>query len=255
MAKKKPNKRPHQRPAQRAGTATATASRTEAPERTTSARAERKEQARLERERRIKQARRQVRMRRAARWGIAGALVLGVGAFIWVQARQSSQLSEEAARAASRMGCGDVQTPADEGTQHLQPGDPAPQYGTTPAASGPHNATPLPAEPHVYDQPVPETALVHNLEHGYVLIYYRAEGERALDPAMVDELAGLAEDESEVIMAPYPSLTEGTNLALVSWTRLLECGADGEPEDARLVAQNFIDQFRNSSAAPEARVP
>lgn len=253
MAKKKRKKRPPQRSSQRATAATAT-SDTERAERSVSARAERKEQARRERERRIKLARRRRRLRRAARWGIAGAVVLGVGAFIWVQARQSAELSARATEAAGRIGCGQVQTPANEGQDHLQPGDPPPQYGTTPATSGPHASSPLDAEPHVYRQPIPETAAVHNLEHGYILIHYRAGGDGTLPQTTVDALEDLAEDESEVIMAPYPNLAEGTNLALVAWTRLLECRGEGEPDDARLVAEDFIQQFKNATA-PEAEVP
>jgi hypothetical protein len=253
MAKKKRKKRPPQRPAQRAGAATTEAARPQG-ERPASARAEKKEQARLERERRIRLARRRQRMRRATRWGAVLGVAGAITALVLVQVNQGSELEAAAAAAAERIGCGAVQTPTDEGTEHLQPGSPPPDYGTVPANSGPHDPQPLPSDPAVYGQPVPETAAVHNLEHGYVLIHYRAEGEGALPPATVDALGELVEDESEVIMAPYPELQEGTNLALVAWTRLLECAGEGEADDARLVAENFIEQFRNNSAAPEAEV-
>jgi hypothetical protein len=252
MAKKKRKKRPVQRPSQ--GTGTATAARPEAPDRSPSARAERKEQARRERERRIKLARRRQRIRRATRWGIAAVVVAGIGGFIWMQARQSGELSARATAAAGRIGCGKVQTPSDEGAQHLQPTDAPPTYGTTPAASGPHSGSSLPPDPAVYEQPIPEVNAVHNLEHGYVLLYYRADGPGALPESTVSELQDLAESESEVIMAPYPNLPEGTSLSLVAWTRLLDCGGQGAADDARLVAENFIQQFKNATA-PEAEVP
>jgi Protein of unknown function (DUF3105) len=254
VAKKKRKRKRTDRPVSRAGTATAVAEPT-ADERP-SARAARKEQARQERERRIKQAKRRQRTRRAVRWGVVLAAAGGIGWFVWGQVQENREVQERAAAAAARVGIGEIQEPADEGTEHLQPTDPPPQYGTIPAASGPHAATPLPAEPRVYDQPIPETAAVHNLEHGYVLIYYRAEGEGALEEAVVTELEGLAEGETEVIMAPHESLAEGTNLAFAAWTRIQEgqVPADADPADVALVARAFIEEFKNGAAAPEAEV-
>jgi hypothetical protein len=246
--KKKRKKRPVNRPP--GGTTTATAEVDRSP----SARAERKEQARRERERRIKQARRRQRIRRATRWGIAAVVVAGVGAFIWVQARESATLSAQATAAAARIGCQRLQTPPDEGAQHLQPTDAPPTYQTTPAASGPHSASPLPPDTAVYDQPIPEVNAIHNLEHGYVLIYYRPDGPDALPEATVSELQDLAESESEVIVAPNPNLPEGDGLALVAWTRLLQCGGQGDADDARLVAEDFVKRFKNATA-PEGAAP
>jgi hypothetical protein len=254
VAKKKRKRKRPDRPVARTGTTTATVE--PRPGERPSARAERKEQARRERERRIKQAKRRQRTRRAVRWGVVLAAAGGIGWFVWNQVQENREVQQRAAAAAARIGIGEVQEPADEGTQHLQPTDPPPQYGTTPAASGPHAQSPLPAEPKVYDQPVPETAAVHNLEHGYVLIYYRAEGDGALDQAIVAELEDLAEGETEVIMAPFENLAEGTNLALVAWTRLQEglVPADADPADVGLVARGFIEEFKNGAAAPEAEV-
>jgi hypothetical protein len=256
VAKKKRKRKRPDRPADRAAATTATAERSDQPDRP-SARAERKEQARRERERRIKQAKRRQRTRRLVRWGVVLAAAGGIGWFVYDQVQENREVQERAAAAAARVGLGEVQEPADEGAEHLQPTDPPPQYGTVPAASGPHAQAPLPAEPKVYDQPVPETAAIHNLEHGYVLIYYRADGEGALDEAVVTELESLAEGEAEVIMAPYENLSDGTNLALVAWTRLQEgqVAADADPGDVALVARGFIEEFRNGAAAPEAEVP
>ncbi|MGH2674302.1 MAG: DUF3105 domain-containing protein [Actinomycetota bacterium] len=257
MAKKKRKKKRPDRPPARAAAATTTAGpRPEHTERSTSARAERKEQARRERERRIKQARRRQRTRRAVRWGVVLGAAAAIGTFVYVQVQEGRQLRDEAAAAASRIGCGPVQEPQDEGTQHLQPNDAPPTYGTIPATSGPHSGSPLPAEPAIYDQPVPEVNAVHNLEHGYVLIHYRADGDGALEQAAIDELEAVADGEAEIIMAPYPNLDEGTNLAFVAWTRLQTCEVQGgaEVDDVALAARGFIDEFKNGPAAPEAEV-
>lgn len=254
MAKKKRKRKRPDRSTSRTGIATAVAE-PRADERP-SARAERKEQARRERERRIKQAKRRQRTRRAVRWGVVGAAAAGIGIFVWTQVQENRQVQERAATAAAQVGIGEVQEPADEGTEHLQQNDPPPQYATIPAASGPHAPGPLPAEPRVYDQPIPETAAVHNLEHGYVLIYYRAGGDGALPEDVVTELEDLVEGETEVIMAPYEALPEGTNISFVAWTRLQQgqVPEDANPGDVALVARAFIDEFKNGAAAPEAEV-
>ena len=254
MAKKKRKRRRPDRPGSRPGTGTAVAEA--AADDRPSARAARKEQARLERERRIKQAKRRQRTRRLVRWGVVVAAAGGIGWFVWTQVQENRLLQERAAAAAERVGIGEVEEPADEGARHLQPNDAPPQYGTVPAASGPHSPGTLPAEPKVYQQPVPEISAVHNLEHGYVLVYYRAQGDGALPEPVVAELEDLVEGESEVIMAPYEGLPEGTNIAFVAWTRLQsgQVPAGAEPDDVTLVARAFIEEYRNGAAAPEAEV-
>ena len=117
-------------------------------------------------------------------------------------------------------------------------------YDQHPATSGRHDPSPLPPDPHVYTAPVDETAAVHNLEHAYVLIYYRADGPEALPTDVVDGLATLAESEDKVIMAPHPSLDEGTSLALTAWNKLWECPAGVTADQARTIASGFIEAYR-----------
>jgi Protein of unknown function (DUF3105) len=254
MAKKRKKRRPPARPAQRGAAATATV---EAPERTTSARAEKKEQARRERERRIKQARRRQRIRRATRWGIAAAVVLGVGAFVWFQVRESTQLQGAAQAAAERLNSDGIQTyqqqvdeaaALDAQTLHSPPFSQG-QNGV-PVTAGRHSS-PLPPDPAVYDQPIPEANAVHNLEHGYVVIYYAADGEHALAEDIRTALEDLAEDESKVLMAPYPGLANSFDL--VAWGKLqaFDPPADADPDDAVTATRAFIDQFRSGGLAPE----
>jgi hypothetical protein len=218
------------------------------------ARQAKKEAARRDRERWIKRARRRVWVRRAVIIGTVLAVAGGVTGFILVRRGQEEQRQQEALLAAERIGCGEVQELPDEGRTHV---DQPPTYGTRPATSGPHFAGPLPPDPRVYDQPFDATVefrAVHNLEHGYVLIYYRQEGEGALDPSFVQALTELVEAEEEVILAPHPGLNEGTNLALTAWTRLEECtiANDAASDDVVLVAEDFIRRFRNAATAPEA---
>jgi Protein of unknown function (DUF3105) len=247
MAKKKRKKQ--RRPTTEAGVATA-----EAP---TTTRQERKEQARRERERRIREARRRQRMRRLARWGIAAAVVAAVGTTIFVFTGQGRQEAAEAEAAANRLNCSPIQTKQDEvdaataldqETLHSPPF--AQGRNGVPVTAGPH-ATPLPPQPAVYEQPIPEENAVHNLEHGYVVMYYAAEGENALADPIRSRLQDLANGEEKVLMAPYRGLA--ASFDLVAWGKLQTCTPpqDADADDAATVAEYFISQFRSGGLAPE----
>ena len=250
MAKKKRKKqrRPQLAASYGGGAATTT------EERTTS-RQERKEQARRERERRIREARRRQRMRKLARWGIAGALVLGVGGFIFWQTQRGQEAEAEAREAANRLSCSPIQTKQAEVDAPAGHNPPFAQgRNGVPVTAGPHSS-PLPPEPAVYEQPIPEENAVHNLEHGYVVIYYAAEGENALDEEIRSQLADVAEGEEKVLLAPYPDLADSFDL--VAWGKLQTCDPpeDADPDDAATVAEFFISEFRSGGLAPEPNVP
>jgi hypothetical protein len=268
MAKKR--KRPRNRPQQRAGARTQapgtsaktdldesarpapTSTRPPASERARSARAERKEMARHERERARKAIARRSAIRRALT--IAGVVtVLFVGAYlVFFNVRSPGDVSAQALEVGAAAGCGDIVTPAAEapGGDHLEPGESA-GYTEHPATSGPHDPSPLPSEPAVHTEPIREENAVHNLEHGYVILYYRADGPQALSEDVVARLARIAEGQDKVLVAPYPDLEEGTSFAITAWNKLWECPADVAPEDAAIMANAFIEAYRGTSNAPE----
>jgi hypothetical protein len=208
--------------------------------------------ARHERERARKAIARRSAIRRALT--IAGVVtVLFVGAYlIFFNVRSAGDVSAQALDVGAAAGCGDILTPAAEapGGNHLEPGGSA-GYTEQPATSGPHDPSPLPSEPAVHTEPIREENAVHNLEHGYVILYYRADGPQALSEDVVDRLARIAEGQDKVLVAPYPDLEEGTSFAITAWNKLWECPADVTPEDAAIMANAFIEAYRGTSNAPE----
>lgn len=219
-----------------------------------SERAARKEAARRERERAIRAFRRR---RRLVRGGIALAVIAALAVPAWLifqNVRESRERRQEADALAAQIGCGEVQQEQGADGERFEHVPQPPEYQTTPASFGPHSGQTLPPEPAVWDQPFDPTfefRAVHNLEHGYVAMYYRQDGEAALSQDVVSALAELAEGEDQVFLAPHPALPEGENLALVAWNRIRHCEVRGEAGATADVARTFIEEFRDSSTAPE----
>ena len=114
-----------------------------------------------------------------------------------------------------------VQHP-DDGGQHVQPGvdcrDPAQQnaqtgcgtdpYSSIPATSGPHWDTSGIANWGVYSTPQPETQVIHNLEHGGIVIWYDpdqvdAEGIGALTRFVDTQVASGLSGRYKFILSPW----------------------------------------------------
>lgn len=255
MAKKKKKRQPTRpRPRPETGAAEAAAAREAADSEggmPASRRAERKEEARRERERRIKQARRRQRNRKLIRWGILLLVVAIIAAIVWFAGRDEAQQKAEALRASERLSCTEVEE--QEGTlpnEHQEPY--AAGEGGVPAIGGNHTGGALNPEPKVYTQQPPEQTAIHNLEHGYAIVYYAADGENALDDGIVAALEELVNGESEVLMSPYEGLAEP--LYFVAWGARQSCDPpeDADPADAVDVAEGFIAEWKNGQFAPEA---
>jgi len=156
------------------------------------------------------------------------------------------------------LGCSAVQTYPSEGVSHVLEPPPA-GWGTTPATSGVHSSFAYTGD-RVITTPVDpelELALVHNLEHAYVIAYYQPEGDAALPAEAVTRLAAMATAEEKVLVAPYPRLPAGTSLALVAWTKMQTCPAISAQDADAVVSMTleFVERFRGAESAPEPLGP
>jgi hypothetical protein len=116
-----------------------------------------------------------------------------------------------------------VETPEDQGAAHLSPdqvdailsGEAAPpEYSSVPATSGTH--APLAAPCGIYRQVIPEIFVIHTLEHGAVVAYYKPDG---VDEATLVEVEELARTmATHILVAPYSEMP--TPVALVAWGQL-----------------------------------
>ncbi len=130
--------------------------------------------------------------------------------------------------------CEDVEEYEDQGYDHIRPGQPHPPYNSNPPTSGWHWADPQ--EWGIYSTPQVQEQLVHNLEHGGIVIQYNnlpsSELARVID--------FVKRDPRHIIVAPYPGLGRNVRVALTAWTYLQAC--DGVDLDA---IGDFIDEFRD----------
>lgn len=142
--------------------------------------------------------------------------------------RLSRMSRSEVGVSAAAAGCDPVkENPATGNQEHVAEGTPV-EYGQTPPDSGPHYATPAPFTKHFYsaeDRPEVQT-LVHNLEHGYTIAWYRDTA----PAAQVDQLRQIArtfsddtyEPTEKFIAAPWSEadgagFPAGKNVVLTHW--------------------------------------
>ena len=217
------------------------------------ARRERKEMARRARAAQRKRAQRSDLVRRAVVFGVAG--VVGLGAFYWLtKAAAPGEIPQEAIDAAAAAGCSEVVRPLGDAPagQHVPDGTPI-TYAERPATSGEHyGGRVLPSSPDSYDQPVDEPAAVHFLEHAGVMLYYRADGDGAVSPDVVDALQGVAAAQRMTVAAPFDGLPDGTSVAMAAWDQLQTCPGTITAGQATTIATGFSGALACTSNAPEA---
>ena len=117
-----------------------------------------------------------------------------------------------------------VQTFPGQGQDHVEELPDGFEYNSTPPTTGPH--IPVPAPFDFYDEPVDPLRLVHNQEHGGVVLHYGnvGDGPDRGDPRVV------ARRPERDRRQPAPSL--GTGIALTAWNADL-AGANQEATDQR----------------------
>jgi Protein of unknown function (DUF3105) len=122
---------------------------------------------------------------------------------------------------------GPVPIAADDGQQHVSPGESHAPYSTEPATSGPHwhiapGASTLapygaPARWGVYPVALPDEVLIHNLEHGGIGLHYDCpEGCPDIVKGLEDIVPG---SPSFYIMAPYAGLPK--KIAITAWRHVM----------------------------------
>lgn len=154
--------------------------------------------------------------------------------------------------AAQQAGCDEIEEHGIEGRNHVEEDV---QYEITPPTSGNHAETP--ADAGFYPTAVPEEPLVHNLEHGQIVIWYRPDA----SSETIDDLEAFVESANDpddpdvkrfgtqpLLAAPHTHVVEPRSYVLAAW------GASQACESYSLEA---INEFRTryQGRGPEQVAP
>lgn len=148
-----------------------------------------------------------------------------------------------------------------EDRSHLDPDEAPPPdalYPSRPPHSGQHYGTVLPLPAGVATVPIDERAVLHNMEHGSVVVWFdpeRVDGDAA--EALADwwrsrsDLGFTSDAGGAVFASPLPAdVDDAPAVALRAWGVAVDC-AQFDP----LVADGFLaDHWGSRGAAPEANL-
>ena len=161
------------------------------------------------------------RRQRTLLWtGVAVLSLVALVALIVVLGRDEPQATNKpvapAALQAARQAAGSqgVKTYPSAGRNHISANQQPSNWNSNPPTSGDHLGNPLP--PGIYGNDQDPRALVHNMEHGYVVILYKG-----IPSDQVEQLTRFvdARDSSKLVLAPYSGLP-GNGVALAAWQNL-----------------------------------
>ena len=187
------------------------------------------------------------RRQRALTWTavvVVAALVL-VGVIVWQGRGGQDRVSpQDLAAARQQAGSNGVTEYAEAGRDHIEANQQADNWNSSPPTSGDHLASPISGG--VYDSEQDERAIVHNLEHGYVVIQYRG-----IPEDQVNQLREFVRDRSgsKLVLAPWSSL-ERDGVALTAW-RNLETMQRVNLDVVRAFVDDYMVPGGAKSRAPE----
>ncbi|MCC6191161.1 MAG: DUF3105 domain-containing protein [Anaerolineales bacterium] len=139
-----------------------------------------------------------------------------------------------------------------QGAEHISVGQPHDPYNSDPPTSGPHYEQP--AEAGFYDEAPPDEQLVHNMEHGHVIIWYDCsalvEADCAQLKAQIRDVmgrAGVSTVTGTLKLVAAPRTGMETHITLTSWGHLYRLKAF----DAEAILE-FIRAYRDEAPEPGA---
>ena len=121
----------------------------------------------------------------------------------------------DVAKAMSQAGC-TFESPPNQGRQHTSNLNDKAEHNSVPFTSGTHYFQP--AIFGIYEQPLNELQVLHNLEHGGIAIQY---GSRVPASEVAKITSFYQDDANAMIVAPLPRL--GDKIALTAWTHIATC--------------------------------
>ena len=204
---------------------------------------EEKQRRRLAEERRRSEQRREAVRKNLVTIGVAGLVAALVVVGIVYTREQEGLGGGPIGVSAADANCTEPEETEAEGREHIDVGAPHEPYGTDPPTSGPHYE--VPATAGFYSEPLPPEQVVHNMEHGQVVLWYSPDA----SPQTIDEVEGLVEKESSSTVAlPYANVDSPEGIVVTAWTASMRCDE---------ISEAAINDFRREyqGKAPEPLTP
>jgi hypothetical protein len=194
-------------------------------------------QRRREAEERKRDALRKAHRRRNLVTTLVAVLVAGaVVAAIVVQRNTEKTAATNYGVSEQAANCGEIQDQDVMAADHIDVGAAHEPYTTNPPTSGPHYNSPGkgPVQVGFYDDATsaPPEGVVHNLEHGMIVIYYNPDA-----PAdVIEAIKHAVDDEPNATVAtPWANIEGDANLVLTAW---------GEAQSCEQVSRTVVNAFR-----------
>lgn len=204
---------------------------------------EQKQARRLEEQRRKAERRREALRRNMVTIGVAVVVTGLVVAAIVFQKNEEAGGGGPIGVSNAEANCTDVEQPELMGRQHIDVGAAHEPYSSDPPTSGPHYE--VPAALGFYPDALPPEQLIHNMEHGNIVLWYAAD----LPPESVDEVEALVEAEPDATVAsPYSNIEAPYEIVVTAWGATMSC---------EKISQAAIDEFRAQfqGKSPEPLTP
>lgn len=183
---------------------------------------------------------------------LIAVVVIGVIAALVISDRKGA--SGPVGVAADEANCGPKEESKAPGNDHVEEGTPV-EYETNPPTAGPHAGSPGPTG--FFDTPQEAEHLVHNMEHGQIVLWY----DPAAPQQVKDDLEAIVEKQSATTVAtPYEGL-EDYNFYMTAWNKLPDEGEEsfgtGYLQGCELVSEEVINDFRreHQGKSPEPITP
>lgn len=214
---------------------------------------------RLEEERKRAQQQKDARRRTLTTTGIAVLVAaIVVALIVWERQGEEGASGEPIGVPLAQAGCGDVENFPDMGQEHIEVGAPHEPYNSSPPTSGPHYSQPALAG--FYPAELPTEQVVHNLEHGQIVIWYSPE----LSDDVQSEMEDYVERENDktpgttqpLLAVPFGGIEGGGSYAMTNWGNLQSCDefSSAAVDEFRVMFQGlapeqFTPPFRNGPTA------
>ena len=125
---------------------------------------------------------------------------------------------------------------ASQGNRHVALGADVPPYNSDPPTSGPHTSDVAPWGSYGPGEAPHDQRLLHNMEDGGVVLWYRPADDPSATDARIAALEEIAGGYRRIVIAPRPDMP--TDFALTAWQRLQRF--DAIDEDAM---RTFVEAY------------